>query len=343
MDARRTQFVAGQYPRAPMGTEGEHTARAYWVVEPGRGELRTEELTWPVEGEPSVRVKTLFTGLSRGTERLVHRGGVPPSERERMRAPFQAGDFPFPVKYGYAAVGTVEDGPAGLVGQPVFCLHPHQDHFVVPVRAVRVVPAGVPARRAVLAANMETAVNAVWDGGVSVGDRVAVVGCGVVGALVAYLCARIPGTSVAAVDLDPGRRGLAEALGASFGPPESAADVVFHATGSADGLATALDLAGKEARVVDLSWYGDRRVSVPLGEAFHAGRLSIVSSQVGSIPPLRTPRWDFGRRLDAALGLLLDPTLDALLSADVPFGEIAGRMPALLEDPATLCATFRHG
>ena len=244
----------------------EAPARACWVVAPGRAELRDEVLPPLAEGQ--VRVRSLHSGVSRGTEGLVFRGEVPPSEYERMRAPFQQGAFPGPVKYGYVSVGTVEHGPAALQGRTVFCLHPHQTRFQVPADAVLPLPDSVPPGRAVLAALLETAINALWDAAPRIGDRVAVVGGGTLGLLVAWLAARVPGCRVQVVDTVPARAEVAAALGAGFALPDAAtpeADLVVHASGQAAGLATALGLAGVEATVLELSWYGSRAVAVPLG------------------------------------------------------------------------------
>ena len=315
------------------------TARAFWIVAPGSGEIRHESL--PDVESDWVLVRTLFSGISRGTEALVFTGQVPPSEYERMRAPFQEGNFPGPVKYGYSAVGVVEDGPEMLRGRQVFCLHPHQDRFIVPAESVVGLPAGVPAGRAVLAANTETAVNAVWDAGIGPGDRVAVIGAGVIGALTAWLAGRIPGTQVTLIDVRPDRARLAARLGVDFTSPEKAeggCDVVVHASGSEAGLATALALAGNQARVVEMSWYGTNRPAVPLGEAFHSRRLSLIASQVGQLPPDRQPRWTHRRRLELALQLLTDPALDYLISGTSRFATLAEDMPEVLAPTAdVLC------
>ncbi|MFC4728589.1 zinc-dependent alcohol dehydrogenase [Coralloluteibacterium thermophilus] len=313
-------------------------AQALWIEAPGRVALREEAL--PPVGPDAVRVRTLFGGISRGTEALVLAGAVPPPERARMRAPFQQGDFPFPVKYGYACVGEVEAGPPDLVGRTVFCLHPHQDRFVVPAAAVAVLPETVPAARAVLAANMETALNVVWDAQAAPAQRVAVIGAGVVGGLVAWLCARMPGTEVTLVDIDPGRHALAVALDIAFAAPEMApadCDLVVHASASAAGLATALGCAGMEARVVEASWYGARSPEVPLGGAFHSRRLTLVSSQVGQVSPTQRPRWTHARRMAAALSLLADARLDALVSGETAFAELPARYAGVLAARDTLC------
>ena len=304
---------------------------ALWYVGAGRAEIRTEPLAEPGPGE--IRVRALYSAVSRGTERLVLAGRVPPSEFERMRAPFMAGSFPFPVKYGYATVGRVESGPPGLQGRLVFALHPHQSAFNIPAEAVVPIPDRVPPSRAVLAANMETALNAVWDARPAAADRVAVVGAGVVGSLVAWLCGQLPGTEVTLVDIVPSRGELARALGVSFALPNAApgeCDLVVHASATAAGLAVALGLAGEEATVLEMSWYGADEVSVPLGGAFHSRRLKLLASQVGRIAPSHRPRWTFGRRLAAALDLLADKRLDALLAPAIDFHELPARLPDIL-------------
>jgi NADPH:quinone reductase-like Zn-dependent oxidoreductase len=314
-------------------------ARACWLAEVGRAELRDETL--PALGPGDVRVRALHSGVSRGSEGLVFRGEVPVSEHERMRAPFQAGDFPAPVKYGYASVGVVEAGPPGLIGRTVFCLHPHQTHYIVPADAVLPLPDAVPPARAVLAANLETAVNALWDAAPGVGDRIAVVGGGVLGLLVAWLAARLPGAKVELVDPREARRAIAESLGARCMRPEDAtpeADLVVHASGQAAGLATALGLAGFEATVLELSWYGRREVALPLGAAFHARRLLLRSSQVGQVAASRRARWTHRRRLALALELLADPALDALITDTAPFDELPAVLARLAHGaPDTLC------
>jgi threonine dehydrogenase-like Zn-dependent dehydrogenase len=305
-------------------------ARAFWVTSPGHGAIRDESL--PVAGAGDASVRTLFSGVSRGTESLVFSGAVPDSERERMRAPYQAGEFPAPVKYGYCNVGQVESGPEALVGRRVFSLFPHQTRFVVPASALHLLPDSVPAGRAVLAANMETAVNGVWDAAVQPGDRVAVVGAGAVGCLVAWLAGQIPGTDVCLVDVNPSRAAVADALGVRFALPGAAPgerDLVMHASGSPDGLVTALSLCAFEATVVELSWFGSRQVVLPLGEGFHAKRLSIRASQVGQIATSHRARWDYRRRMELAISLLSNPCLDVLITGESPFEDLPLVMKAL--------------
>ena len=259
-------------------------SRAFWIAAPGRGEIRREPLPTPSADE--VVVRALYSGISRGTEALVFQGRVPASEYQRMRAPFQAGEFPGPVKYGYASVGRVEQGPHELHGRTVFVLHPHQTRYVVPARSVHVLPEAVPAPRAVLAANLETAVNGVWDARPQIGDRIAVIGAGTVGCLVAWLAARILGCDVDLVDINPRRAAIARELGVRFAAPNAVsegADVVIHASGSPEGLALALRVAAFEATIIELSWYGNHEVPIALGEGFHARRLTLKSSQVGHV------------------------------------------------------------
>ena len=319
-------------------------ARAFWVAAPGRGEIRGETLEPPAGGE--VLVRTLYSGISRGTEAIVFGGGVPATEWERMRAPFQAGTFPAPVKYGYSSVGRVERGPSDLEGRTVFVLYPHQTRYVVPVHAVYAVPDSVPPGRAVLAANMETAVNGLWDARPHAGDRIVVIGAGTVGCLVAWLASRMPGCEVHLVDVQPGRAPVARALGVAFVEPSAVptdADVVIHATGAPAGLDLALTCAADEATIVELSWFGDRRVSLPLGGAFHARRLTIASSQVGRVAPSQRSRWTAGRRMQLALSLLADPVLDVLITGESDFDALPGVMPLLAASPGdTLCHRIRY-
>lgn len=318
----------------------EHaTARAFWVVAPDHGAIRSEPLAAPGDGE--VLVRSLRSGISRGTEGIVYRGEVPPSQWSVMRCPFQSGEFPAPVKYGYASVGVVVDGADDLKGCRVFCLHPHQDRYIVPAAAVTPIPDDVPDARAVLAANMETAINGLWDAALRVGDRVSVIGAGTVGSLVAALAARTPGVEVEIVDTDPARALLAEHFGCAFATPERAArerDLVIHASGNPQGLSTSLALAGFEATVLEMSWYGERMVALPLGEAFHSRRLQIRSSQVGSVATAQRARWSHKRRMALALRLLADPVFDALLSGESPFDDLPATMAQLAHDPqGALC------
>jgi threonine dehydrogenase-like Zn-dependent dehydrogenase len=316
-------------------------AHAFWLRSPGRGEIRPVALPEPGSGD--VLVRTLRSGVSRGTETLVFRGGVPRSQYAAMRAPFQEGDFPGPVKYGYLSVGAVEHGPPELRGRTVFCLYPHQTAYVVPAGAVTVVPEGVPPARAVLAGTVETAVNAVnalWDAPPLVGDRVAVVGAGMVGCCVARLLARFPGVEVTLVDVDESRAEVAAALGAGFATPDRAGggcDLVVHTSATSAGLQRSLDLLAPEGTVLELSWYGEDEVRLSLGGAFHAGRLRIRGSQVGTVSPARSSRRTTADRLALALDLLRDPAFDAIVTGESRFDELpevmtrlaAGSLPAL--------------
>jgi 2-desacetyl-2-hydroxyethyl bacteriochlorophyllide A dehydrogenase len=309
-------------------------ARALWTVAPDRCELRPETL--PPRAPDQALVRMQASGISRGTERLVLQGRVPESQHAAMRCPLQQGDFPFPVKYGYGAVGIVEEGPEALRGRRVFVLHPHQDRFLAPVAMCNPVPDDVPDHRAVLAANMETAVNILWDARPLPGERALVIGAGVVGLLAAHLLARIPGVEAVVCDIDPRRRAAAEALGARFCAPEDAPgerDLIVHASAAPAGLKRALELCAFEGRIVEASWFGDREATLPLGEAFHSRRLAIVSTQVGAIAPAMRGRRTHAERMALALSLLADPALDALVGPATPFEAVAAAMPGLLTPP----------
>jgi 2-desacetyl-2-hydroxyethyl bacteriochlorophyllide A dehydrogenase len=322
----------------------QHEARAFWVTAPGEGEIRAETVNAPTGDQ--VLVEALYSGISRGTEALVFKGRVPRSEWQRMRAPFQEGDFPAPVKYGYSMVGRVVAGPAALVGRIVFVLYPHQTRFVVPATSAHLVPDDVPPARAVLAANLETALNGLWDARPHVGDRIAVIGGGTVGCLAAWLASRIAGCDVELIDTNPQRRDIAAALGVRFALPESAAgdaDVVVHASGTAAGLEQALRVAGDDATITELSWFGDQPVSVPLGGAFHARRLTLAASQVGRVAVGQRARWDSARRMQLALRLLRDPALDVLITGEDDFNLLPGVMTSVANAPGrTICHRIRY-
>jgi threonine dehydrogenase-like Zn-dependent dehydrogenase len=319
-------------------------AHAFWLRAPGFGEIRPVAL--PEPGPDDVVVRTLRSGISRGTETLVFRGGVPPGQYAAMRAPFQDGDFPGPVKYGYLNVGTIQHGPPELLGRTVFCLYPHQTAYVVPAKAVTAVPEGVPPARAVLAGTVETAVNALWDAAPLLGDRVTVVGAGMVGCCVAYLLSRFPAVEVTLVDVDAARADVATALGIDFALPADAkgdSDLVVHASATAAGLQLSLDLLGAEGTVIDLSWYGDTKVELSLGGAFHSGRLGIRASQVGAVSAARSARRTPTDRLVLALDLLRDPAFDALLTGQSRFDELPDVMARLAAgDLPALCHTITY-
>jgi threonine dehydrogenase-like Zn-dependent dehydrogenase len=320
------------------------TSSALWIVAPQRAEIRPATAPLPAQGQ--LRIRALASGISRGTESLVFEGRVPESEWERMRCPFQEGAFPFPVKYGYALVGMVEEGSSARAGERVLCLHPHQSRITIPAEAALAIPSGIPTERAVLAPQMETAMNATWDAAPCIGDRIAVVGAGVIGCLVAYLCSRLPATAVTLIDINEDRREVASALGLSFATPSGelpgGCDLVFHASGQANGLDLALSLAGFEATVIELSWYGTTPVSVGLGGAFHSQRLTLRSSQVGSVAPGRRSRRSRQGRLALALDLVADRRLDVLVQSESSFEELPVTLPSILGRTGSLCHVVRY-
>lgn len=318
-------------------------SQALWIESKGQCGIR--EMVLKRIAPNDVLVRSLYSGISRGTESLIFNGAVPHSEFERMRGPHMEGDFPFPVKYGYSCVGVVDASPEELVGQTVFCLHPHQDFFITTADMVSPLPEGLPPERAVLAANMETALNIVWDAFIQPGDRVAVFGAGVVGTLIANISSRIAGTETILVDMNHDRRRHAEAMGISFVQPsdlEGEFDVLINASASGAALANAVEHAGMEARIVEASWYGDKTVTIPLGGAFHSKRLSLISSQVGSVPSSRKARWTLSRRMAKALELLRDERLDHLISGETAFADLAADYPRILSSQDTLCHRIQY-
>ena len=309
-----------------------HSARAFWITAPAHAEIRTHDLPPPAPDQ--VRIRTLYSAISRGTETLVFKGRVPKSQHTCMRAPFQDGEFPAPVKYGYISVGEVEYGPDDLLGQTVFCLYPHQDRYVVSAQDVLQLPANLPPARAVLAANMETAVNALWDCAPGLGDRITVIGAGTLGCLIAWLASRVPGVEVELLDINPARAATATALGIEFAHPDQAAperDVVFHTSATSVGLNRALELAAFEASIVELSWYGDASVAALLGGQFHSRRLQLISSQVGAVANSRRGRRSHRERMQLALRLLCAPVLDVLITGEDRFEDLPTVMARLAD------------
>jgi threonine dehydrogenase-like Zn-dependent dehydrogenase len=323
---------------------GGARARAFWITEPGRGVIRGEIL--PATKPGQVLVRSLFSGISRGTESLVFTGRVPVSEHERMRAPFQEGSFPAPVKYGYSSVGVVEEGPPEIAGRPVFCLFPHQTRYVVPETAVHIIPVAVPPGRAVLAANMETAINGFWDAAPAPGDRATVIGAGTVGCLIAWVMKTMGRCDVELIDVNPDRAAIASQLGLRWASPGDATrdrPLIVHTSGTEAGLNAALQLAARDGLIVDMSWYGDQKICLPLGEAFHSRRLTLKSSQVGAVAPAKRAEYDLRRRMALALEQLHDPALDALITGESAFDDLPDVMTRLSTAPGdTLCHRIRY-
>ena len=321
-----------------ISREQEHEAQAYWVTESGHGELRPEAI--PTPGPNEALVRTLYSGVSRGTERVVHEGRVPERVADLMHAPHQEGDFPGPVKYGYLSVGVVEQGPDNWTGKTVFSLHPHQDFYVVPTSQLTAIPEGVPARRAVLTGIVEVAINALWEAGPRLGDRVAVVGGGLVGGVLATILRKYPLGRLQLVDADADKRNLAEKLNIDFALPDEAendCDIVFHCSASNEGLKLSLQLAGDDSDVIELSWFADKEVTLPLGEDFHARRLTIRSSQVGAVALPRRHRRTNAQRLQLAAATLKDPLFDAFLSSECQFQNLPTTLVKLFEKPGGFC------
>lgn len=291
---------------------------ALWHTSPEKSEIK-QAASFEISGE-ICEIQSLYSLVSTGTERLVATGKIPTGLYNSMQVPYMEGDFSLPVKYGYSLVGEVVKGP--LLGKTVHLLHPHQDYCKVAAADVFPIPDEVPAVRATLASNLETAVNAVWDSGVSVGDRVAVVGFGIIGSLVARLLAQLPAVSLTILEKDPDRIKMAKSMGFEVSPNENLStplDIAFHCSSTAAGLQTCIDTVGLEGKVIELSWYGDKSVELNLGGTFHPQRKVIISSQVSQIPASHQHRWDFRRRKEAVFELLKNPDFDLHTPKTTPF------------------------
>lgn len=312
----------------PAGADESGMAREYWTEAAGSGGIRAADIPAPGPGE--VLIETEVSGISPGTETLVHRGQVPAEVADLMAAPHQLGTLDFPVSHGYLNVGVVRRGPAELLGRRVFTLSGHRSHLVVPESACHVVAAEVPSERALLAGVAEVGLNAVWESQASLADRIAVIGGGLVGLVTALLAARVSPARLQVIETDPRRRAAAGELGLDAVPPEQADgdnDVVLHTSATQQGLRRSLEITGDDATVVEMSWYGDRQPPVPLGADFHARRLRLLASQVGEVAVPKRHRRSRRQRLGAALGLL-DDRFDALVTGSSPLE----RLPKVMDD-----------
>ncbi|MGI9350414.1 MAG: zinc-dependent alcohol dehydrogenase [Rhizobiaceae bacterium] len=328
---------------------------------------RARRLTYPACGkgiieyaqlidikDENVTLKTLYSGISKGTESLVFNGNVPESEWTRMQCPFMTGSFAFPITYGYACVCEVMECGKAVenleLGDRVFILHPHQDLMCVPASACHKLPDIIPTKRGVLSANMETGLNSVWDAEISGKPACAVIGAGVVGLMTAHALRETTGVSPIVLDVNPAKEKIISKLGFNFANPSRHTDLnlpefefLFHTSASSEGLQTAIDLAGFEARIVELSWYGEKPVSLLLGGAFHSKRLRIIASQVGSIAPAMRAELDQSERIKQAMALLDDPRLDSLLETEIEFSEVPDHLHDLLGPQSDiLCQVIRY-
>jgi len=294
--------------------------QALWHINPVSSDILRSE---PEIQKNQCLLQSKYSLISVGTERTVSMGKVPVDLHDSMAVPYMKGAFSFPVKYGYSLVGKVLKGPSEWMGRNVHLMHPHQDYCYSNLSDLFILPPTIPLKRATLISNMETAVNAIWDSQVSIGDRVVVVGFGLIGSLVALIVRQIPGVEVQVVEIDKSRQQVARSLG--FGVSDSCKknhfDMAFHASGSATGLQNAIDAVGLEGPIIELSWYGNRKVDISLGTTFHSLRKQLISSQVSFIPSTKQSGWDFKRRKKTVLNLLHNPVFDHLLDTEVPFKE----------------------
>ncbi len=315
---------------------------ALYFTAPRQITLRPEPCPAPGPGE--VRVRTRLSAISPGTEMLIYRGQMPSGMAADETLAALRGDLTYPLKYGYAAVGEVVDLGPGVAsdwfGRLVFAFQPHQRCFVASVTALHPLPDDVPPERAVLLPNMETAVNLLMDGAPLIGERVVVLGQGVVGLLTTALLARFPLAALVTFDRYPLRRQMGLDLGAtlSLDPLASdaveaarahlgaqgfydGADLTYEVSGNPQALDLALQLTGFAGRVILGSWYGTKRAALDLGGRFHRSRIRLISSQVSTLAPEHTARWDKARRLDVAWQMLRDLPPIAWITHRIPFDQ----------------------
>jgi len=294
-------------------------ATSLWHISPTASELQSEKLATPTDNK--LIIKSLYSLVSTGTERLVASGLVPPSMHQLMQVPSMGGDFNFPVKYGYSLVGKVVS-KGDLEGRLVHLLHPHQNQLITDSSAISLLSKAIPAKRAALASNMETALNAVWDSGVSVGDKVVVCGFGMIGGLVARLLALMPAVEVVVLEKNAYRIAQATKMGFTVNPSTlQNFDCSFHTSGSSVGLQTCIEAVGMEGKIIELSWYGTKSVQLQLGADFHYHRKQLISSQVGHVPFAKNARWDYARRKAVVWELLQNQVFDAHITDEVAFAD----------------------
>ena len=269
-------------------------AKTLWHTSSTQSEIRTLNI-FPSEGNTCL-VKAAFSMISTGTERTVALANVPQVLYGQMKVPYLEGDFSLPIKYGYSIVGEVISRDHALYGQAVHLMHPHQSLMWVNENTLSPIPEGIPMRRATLVSNLETALTAVWDAGLSVGDKVMVCGFGMIGALLAMIIKQIPAVALYIDEPNPERQALARSLGLQILEDETQFDMAFHTSGTSSGLQACIDKILATGKVIELSWYGDRSSKVYLGGDFHSGRKQIIASQVSNIPADRIYRWTYARR-----------------------------------------------
>ena len=299
-----------------------------WFCEPYKVEVRScQPLAIPAG---QVRVRALCSAISAGTEMLVYRGQLPSELALDVSIAQMQKNPEYPLQYGYASVGIVEAIGQGVekswLGKRVFSFAPHASHFNSESDALIELPDGIAAEDAVFLANMETAVNLVQDGRPMIGERVAVLGQGIVGLLLTAVLARFPLAELLAIEGIAERRELAKSLGASNACSplrlDSAwADLIYEVSGVPEALNSAIDLAVFDSRIIIGSWYGKKSTAIDLGGKAHRNRISICTSQVSSLAPELSGRWNKERRFDVAWQMLQTIKPSRLISHQVPLLE----------------------
>jgi threonine dehydrogenase-like Zn-dependent dehydrogenase len=294
---------------------------ALWHISPDASAILEHDL--PAGNDHMLLVKSLYSLVSMGTERIVASALMPSAVWNQMAVPYMEGTFSLPCKYGYSLTGKVLKGPAEYKGKTVHLMHPHQDRLWVNATSVFIVPDDIPATRAVLASQVETAVTAIWDSRISLGDSVLIAGFGLVGAMIALLTSPIPGVKIAVLEKNEFRKELARELcfdvidkqdenGKIF-------DVAIHTAGDEKALQFCIDHIGHESQVTEVSFYGKKSITLMLGETFHTQRKRIVVSQVAHIPSHKLNRWDLHRRKKLVFDMLKDKRFDMLVENRIPF------------------------
>ncbi|MEM1137565.1 MAG: zinc-binding alcohol dehydrogenase [Bacteroidota bacterium] len=290
-----------------------HNLSHSWLVE--------KNLTQVTENE--VAIESMYSLVSLGTERTITTQLLTKEIAARMVVPYMRGTFQNEFTYGYSLVGRIIDGEKDLIGKVIHVMHPHQNYAVVKTQDIFFIPEQMNPKLATLVSNMETAVNAIWDANVEIGDKVLVIGYGTVGALTALIASKIPGIDISILEINQNRFNAAVEQGFKVSSilENKDFDIVFNTSGNAEMLQKAISVTKSEGRIIEMSWYGAKSITINFGADFHYGRKQLISSQVSQIPNRKLKNWTYHSRKKLVFKLLQELNPHYLINCEVHFSE----------------------